>query len=115
MYANGARSPVIFVESRLFSRLLGDYLTDDQYRELQAHLMAKPDAGDLIKGLGGVRKVRWRGAGRGKSGGLRVIYYWAVTAERIFMLTLYGKSEKVDLSPSDLRAIANFMREMQGG
>ena len=106
---------MIFVESPLFSRLLGEYLTDDQYRELQGYLIAIPDAGDVIKGSGGVRKVRWRIRGKGKSGGLRVIYYWAVTAGQVFMLTLYGKSEKEDLSPADLRKIVKLIDEMEHG
>ena len=104
---------MVFVESPLFSRLLADYLTDDQYRQLQSHLVANPDAGDVIKGSGGVRKVRWRGSGKGKSGGLRVIYYWALAAEQIFMLTLYAKSEKADLSASDLRKVVKLVEEME--
>ena len=103
---------MIFIESPLFSRLLSDYLTDDQYGQLQSHLSVNPDAGDVIKGSGGVRKVRWRASGRGKSGGLRVIYYWAMGANQIFMLTLYAKNEKADLSPSDLRTIVRLVEEM---
>jgi hypothetical protein len=104
---------VIFVESPVFSRLLVDYLTDEQYGQLQSHLIANPGAGDVIKGSGGVRKVRWRGRGKGKSGGLRVIYYWPLAAEQIFMLTLYAKSEKADLSASDLRKIVKLVKEME--
>jgi hypothetical protein len=103
---------LIFIESPLFSRLLADYLTDDQYGQLQSHLAVNPDAGDVVKGSGGVRKVRWRASGRGKSGGLRVIYYWALAADQIFMLTLYAKSEKADLTATDLRKIVKLVEEM---
>ena len=67
---------MIFIEASSFTKLLPNYLSDDEYRALQAYLMQKPDAGDLIKGSGGVRKVRWASEGMGKSGGVRVIYYW---------------------------------------
>lgn len=64
-----------FIESKLFSRLLGDYLTDDEYAQLQAALADAPDRGALVSGSGGVRKLRWSQPGRGKRGGVRVIYY----------------------------------------
>ena len=61
---------VLFIETSLFTRLLPDYLTDDEYGVLQSYLMMKPDAGNLVRGSGGVRKVRWARSGRGKSGGV---------------------------------------------
>jgi mRNA-degrading endonuclease RelE of RelBE toxin-antitoxin system len=64
-----------FVETRLFSRLVGDYLDEDEYARLQARLAADPDAGSVVPGSGGVRKLRWGQPGRGKRGGIRVIYY----------------------------------------
>lgn len=67
---------VLFIETSTFTKLLPSYLTDEEYRGLQTYLLQKPDAGDLIKGSGGVRKVRWAPAGSGKSGGIRAIYYW---------------------------------------
>ena len=67
---------MIFIEASTFTKLLPGYLTDDEYRGLQMYLMQKPDAGDLVRGSGGVRKVRWAPDGRGKRGGVRVIYYW---------------------------------------
>jgi hypothetical protein len=70
------------------------YLTDDEYPGLQMYLVQKPDAGALIKGSGGVPKVRWAPAGSGKSGGIRVIYYWKKSDHEIWMPTLYGKSER---------------------
>lgn len=65
----------IFIETKLFSRLVVEYLTDEDYAKLQRVLIEDPEAGELIPGSGGVRKLRWGGAGRGKRGGIRVIYY----------------------------------------
>jgi mRNA-degrading endonuclease RelE of RelBE toxin-antitoxin system len=64
-----------FIETRLFTRLVLQYLDDDEYHELQKVLMNNPETGDIIPGSGGLRKVRWRAQGRGKRGGYRVIYY----------------------------------------
>ncbi len=64
---------MIFIETNVFTKLLPNYLSDDDYRKLQSYLLQKPDAGDLVKGSGGVRKVRWASSGKGKSGGLRVL------------------------------------------
>lgn len=71
---------MIFVEAPTFDRLRERYLDDDEYRLLQAALMAQPTAGDVIRGSGGIRKVRWAAEGTGKRGGLRVIYYWVQSA-----------------------------------
>lgn len=106
---------MVFVETSLFTRLLGEYLDDEHYRALQNHLIAHPDSGAILKGSGGVRKLRWPSRGKGKSGGVRVIYYWATVADQIFMLTLYGKSEKEDLSAADLRVIVRLLTEMGNG
>lgn len=106
---------MVFVETSLFTRLLGEYLDDEQYRAFQNHLIAHPDSGAILKGSGGVRKLRWRSRGKGKSGGVRVIYYWAPAADQIFMLTLYGKSQKEDLSAADLRVIVRLLTEMGNG
>ena len=69
---------MLFIEASTFSKLLPKYLTDEEYRALQSLLMQRPEAGAVIKGSGGVRKVRWAPSGSGKSGGVRVIYYWGV-------------------------------------
>jgi mRNA-degrading endonuclease RelE of RelBE toxin-antitoxin system len=97
---------MLFVETSLFTAQLARYLSDDEYRELQAHLLARPDAGALIRGSGGIRKARWGAGGRGKSGGVRVIYYWASAAAQIYLLTIYGKSEQADIDKATLRRIA---------
>lgn len=106
---------MVFIETTLFTGLLCDYLSDDEYRSLQCHLITHPDAGALIRGSGGVRKVRWRAGGKGKSGGIRVIYYWAKAVDQIFMLTIYGKGEKADLSAADLKRVTRLLGEITNG
>ena len=103
---------MVFVETSLFTRLLGDFLDDDEYRALQNRLVSRPEAGAVIKGAGGVRKIRWRLPGVGKSGGVRVIYYWLKARHQIILLTLYGKSQKEDLTPTDLRKIVGLLAEL---
>ena len=103
---------MVFVETSLFSKLLGDYLSDDEYRLLQNYLIARPDAGDVIRGSGGVRKLRWAAGGKGKSGGVRVIYYWAKADQQSFFLTVYGKGEKDNLSASDLKRVVKLLEEL---
>ena len=78
-------------------------LTDDEYRELQQALVDRPGAGALMVGNGGLRKIRWAKEGRGKRGGVRVIYYWAVSSEQILMLFMYPKGEQDDLTSAQKR------------
>ena len=82
------------------SGIAPNYLDDDQFRALQAALMKQPTAGDVIKDTGGLRKLRFAGArrGKGKSGGLRIIYYWRVSASLFWLFTLYDKDEAGDLN-----------------
>jgi hypothetical protein len=104
---------MVFVETSLFTKLLPGYLADDEYRLLQIHLIEHPDAGAIIRGSGGVRKVRWRAGGKGKSGGVRIIYYWVTAEQKIFFLTLYGKGEKEDLSAQDLKRVVKLLEELK--
>ena len=96
---------VRFVETRVFSRVVADLITDDEYRALQTALITRPQLGAVIPGGGGVRKVRWAVPGRGKRGGARILYYWEAEPEVFFMLYAYPKSERDDLGPSQLRAL----------
>jgi mRNA-degrading endonuclease RelE of RelBE toxin-antitoxin system len=82
---------VTFVETKLFTKLVQEYLSDDEYAALQQWLIANPEAGDVIRGSGGVRKLRWGVGGRGKRGGIRVIYFLRLRHGEIWMLTLYAK------------------------
>ncbi|MEX0828190.1 MAG: hypothetical protein WD005_04475 [Haliea sp.] len=97
---------MIFIETSAFAKLLPDYLFDENYRALQMYLMQKPDAGDIVKGSGGVRKVRWAADGKGKSGSVRVIYYWKKPDHEIWMLTIYSKSERSTIPGHILKQIA---------
>lgn len=106
---------MVFVETSLFSRLLEGYLSDDEYRGLQSQLIERPDAGVVIRGSGGVRKIRWKARGKGKSGGIRVIYFWASLDRQIFLLTLYGKGEKENLSSGDLKRVVRLLEELTHG
>jgi hypothetical protein len=83
---------ITFVESPLFTKQVHDYLTDDEYGVFQAFLAANPDTGDMVRGSGGVRKVRWSRRGTGKSGGVRVLYFARTEAGEIWMLLIYAKS-----------------------
>lgn len=94
-----------FIESKLFSRLLGDYLTDDAYAQLQAALAEAPERGAVVPGSGGVRKLRWSQPGRGKRGGVRVIYYPKTHEGSIWMLTIYAKNEEQSIPAHVLRKI----------
>lgn len=81
-----------FVETQLFSRLVLEYLSDAEYAKLQEASIANPEGGDLIPGSSGVRKLRWRAPGRGKRGGVRVVYYAKIRQGQIWMLTIYAKN-----------------------
>ena len=96
---------MVFVETPIFSGQVQDALSEDQYRDLQDELRKHPDAGSKIKGSGGLRKLRWAIKGQGKSGGVRVIYYWMAAQDRIFMLYMYPKSKQADLSPEQLKVL----------
>jgi len=100
---------MIFKESCLFTKHLPDYLDDEDYRELQNFLMEQPDAGDLIQGTGGLRKLRWKIAGRGKRDGIRIIYYWHVLEDQIYFFTLYAKNEISDLTAKEMKALKQIL------
>jgi mRNA-degrading endonuclease RelE of RelBE toxin-antitoxin system len=94
-----------FVEAPLFTRLVGGYLTDEEYAALQHALAKDPELGDIIPHSGGVRKVRWRGSGRGKRGGVRVIYFVRSQQGVIWMLTIYAKNVAETIPTHLLRRI----------
>ena len=94
-----------FVETKLFSRLVEEYLSDEEYAALQQALIANPELGSVIPGSGGVRKMRWGVAGRGKRGGLRVIYFLRTQRGQIWMLTLYTKNVAENIPAHVLKQI----------
>ena len=97
-----------FVETSIFTQCITKLLTDDEYYELQAVLADQPKAGDVIPGAGGLRKLRWRAKGRGKRGGLRVIYYcWS--EDRLYMIFVYDKARQGDLTPEQLKGLRAYV------
>ncbi|HEX5759567.1 MAG TPA: type II toxin-antitoxin system RelE/ParE family toxin [Thermoanaerobaculia bacterium] len=100
-----------FIETPVFSDHLYELLSDDEYRGLQLALALRPEQGHLIPGGGGLRKLRWRLRGKGKSGGLRIIYYWDPTEGAVYLLFLYPKSRQEDLTASQLRLLRRIVQE----
>jgi hypothetical protein len=101
-----------FVETPLFTRLITALLNDEEYRALQNTLLLNPDAGDVIKNGGGIRKLRHALAGKGKSGGIRTIYYWAKSKDQIYMLLAYPKSKKDTLSEQETSILRNLVKDL---
>ena len=92
---------MVFIETPIFTADVRSLLSDDEYGALQGHLVAHPDAGDVIAGTGGLRKIRWAAMAKGKRGGARVIYYHAVSHAQIRMILIYRKGIKDDLTPKE--------------
>jgi hypothetical protein len=97
------------IETSIFTRRVRELLRDEDYRLLQLHLAAQPDAGAIIKGSGGLRKVRWALGARGKRGGVRLIYYWSKEEDRLLMLLIYAKSERDDLTAAQLKVLRTLV------
>lgn len=102
-----------FIETSLFSRVRDSYFSDIEYHWFQLYLTERPDAGDPIRGTGGARKIRWRGRGHGKRGGVRVIYYWITKGDQIHLLTAYAKNEAENLTESAKHQIKQLIRELK--
>lgn len=101
------------VETKPFSRRADALLKADERLDLIAYLAANPMAGDVIPGTGGIRKLRWRAKGKGKSGGVRVIYYTYDESQPIFALLIYGKNEADDLTPDEKRTLSRVAAEIK--
>lgn len=102
---------MIIVETSIFTRRVLELLSDDEYRELQAVLVDRPDTGPLIPRGGGLRKIRWSASGHGKRGGARIIYYWATAQERILMLFIYTKNERDNLTPDQIKMLRQVIEK----
>ncbi len=98
-----------FLETSVFTKQIVGLLADEQYRALQAALMNRPELGVLVRGSGGLRKVRWSSTGKGKRGGIRVIYYWFSPNEIFLMLFAYPKSVQSDLTVDQIRVLRQIM------
>lgn len=106
---------MIFIESKNFERLRADYLTDEEYRELQNFLIQQPHAGDVIQGTGGLRKLRWKLSNKGKRGGIRIIYLFLNNKDHIHFLTLYSKNEATDLTSDQKKILKQIVEEIKNG
>jgi hypothetical protein len=102
----------VFVELPAFARYRADYLDGEAFSRLQNELMKNPAAGDVIEGTGGLRKLRFADSrrGKGKRGGLRVIYYWWDAGTQFWLYTLYGKDEMVDLTAKQRRDLKAMLK-----
>ncbi|WP_413499889.1 addiction module toxin RelE [Buttiauxella gaviniae] len=104
----------LFIETSVFTKACKDLLTDDEYKDFQAYLLNSPEAGSLIVGTGGCRKVRWARQGTGKSSGIRAIYYYYTPSGRLYMLLIYPKSEKdslTHLEKNTLKSVIEAFKE----
>jgi hypothetical protein len=101
---------ITVAETTEYSRRAKKLLSEQERNNLIAFLAARPEAGDVMEGTGGVRKVRWAREGKGKSGGVRVIYYYHNEGIPLYLLTLYGKSEKDNLSAGERNDLAKLVR-----
>jgi mRNA-degrading endonuclease RelE of RelBE toxin-antitoxin system len=107
---------MVFVEFPNFTKRVAELLDDEEYRRLQAALIANPELGDLIRGTHGLRKARWSAKGRGKRGGVRVIYYWVTKRHQLLMLLIYPKSARDDLTADERNLLAKLVeRELTDG
>lgn len=102
---------MIFKETSVFTRQIEELISPEAYREFQQELIFNPTAGDVIKGGGGLRKIRWKSTRGGKRGGIRIIYYWQKSEEEIYLLLAYGKNEKDDLSSRELKILRTLMED----
>ena len=100
-----------FFETSIFTKLIEKLISDKEYHLLQLQLSVRPESGDVIKGSGGIRKLRWAGTGRGKRGGIRVIYYYFTEDDQIYMLYAYTKSKKDDLTADQVKQLKQLVED----
>lgn len=102
----------LFVELPAFARCRADYLDDEGFRALQNALLENPNSGDVIQGTGGLQKVRHPDVrrGKGKRGGLRIIYFWWREGGQFWLFTLYDKDRMDDLSAKDRAALKDMLK-----
>ena len=103
----------IFIELPPFERYRQSYLSDARYREFQLVLIENPEAGDVIEGTGGLRKIRHADEkrGKGKRGGLRIIYYWWLSGKQFWLFTVYNKDEMDDLTPAQKKILKDLLKQ----
>jgi len=101
-----------FIETRVFTRQITGLLSDTEYHGLQHELIIRPTAGAMIKASSGIRKIRWRAKGKGKSGGIRIIYYYLMSRENLYMLVAYSKKDRADLTQREIRALKQIVEKL---
>jgi hypothetical protein len=106
---------MLIIETPTFSKMVTALLNDEDYRILQHILAANPEAGDIVQGGGGIRKIRFALPGKGKRGGVRVIYYWQKSKDTIFMLIAYIKSKKSNLTTEETTILKRLVKEIENG
>jgi mRNA-degrading endonuclease RelE of RelBE toxin-antitoxin system len=99
------------IETSIFTKKVISLLSDEEYRNLQNELILNPEKGKIMRGSGGLRKMRWGISGRGKSGGVRIIYYWVKNKETILMLIVYPKNEQDNLTPSQMKILKSIVEK----
>jgi hypothetical protein len=102
-----------FIETPIFTKLITGLLEDNEYRLLQNEIAQNPEAGDLIPGGGGIRKVRFAAQGKGKRGGARLIYYWQKSRSRVYMLVAYTKAKQTGLDPEQAAFFKTMVKELE--
>jgi hypothetical protein len=102
---------MIFIETSIFTRRIQSLISDDLYRALQQSLMLRPAAGNLIPKSHGLRKIRWNMPGKGKQGGLRIVYFWDTPEDTIYMLFVYQKSDQEDLTGEQIEILSKLVKE----
>jgi len=101
---------VQFIETPIFTKQIVDLLEDADFRRFQIKLALNPEAGDVIRGSGGLRKIRWVAQGRGKRGGIRIIYY-LIEEDEIYLLFAYPKNKQEDLTAEQLKILRSVVKE----
>jgi hypothetical protein len=102
---------MVINETPIFTKRIQELIPEEEYRLLQVHSVNRPDAGKVMPGSGGLRKLRWSAGGHGKRGGIRVIYYWFLPRDMILLLYAYPKAKQDDLTTTQLRQLKRVVEE----
>lgn len=105
---------VVILETSVFTRQIEELLSDDEYALFQWELIERPKQGNIIRGSGGIRKVRCKVAGQGKRGGARIIYYWHGGQDQIYMLLAYAKNDQSDLTRDQVARLRSVVKQEFG-
>ncbi len=101
--------------TRAYERAVRKLLGENARREMEEAIMAAPDSAPVIRGTGGIRKLRWAGSGRGKREGIRTVYFYHAGPNAIYLLTAYAKADREDLTPADTRALSRLVAAIKKG